>query len=84
MDRKKIREDWYRYVDDSTGDDNKLEHRTVIDMFDFIIVMMDEIEKTKIEYDLKTKSDENGYISVMSWLGRVKPNTVYKVYVEEK
>lgn len=40
------------------------------------------IEDTK-EYDLKVKSDENGYLSGLSWFGRGKPNTTYKVYVEE-
>lgn len=45
--------------------------------------LVDEIFESRLDYDLKSKSDEHGYISGLPWLGRVKPNTMYKVYVEE-
>lgn len=35
------------------------------------------------DYDLKVKSDDLGYLSGLSWFGRAKPNTLYRVYVEE-
>lgn len=47
-------------------------------------ILVDEIFADRQEYDLKVKSDEHGYLSGLSWFGRVKPNTTYKVYIEEE
>ena len=44
----------------------------------------DDFEKNRQAYDLKIKSNDMGYISGLSWFGRAKPNTTYKVYVEEE
>ena len=50
------------------------------DIHDLIDKIFDDRKKS--QYDLKVLSDDNGYLSGLSWYGRAKPNTLYEIYVE--
>lgn len=61
MNRKDIREDWYQYVEDNTDANNKLNFRTVVNMFDFVADILDNIENeacVNCEYSDLLETDE--------------------------
>ena len=42
------------------------------------------INKIYDDFDAQFVSDEHGYIPLLPWAGRYKPNTKYSIYIEEE